>query len=307
MPIPLKDTTTTSVSSPRPISHQRVRRAARWHGNPLTRPPTDAELELRDLRQRRILGLLRLLVTLAILSLLSAPQSVISRALELPPPARLLVVRALPLITHAYPWFHLGALLILATLLVHLCIAARLLAVQRRNRAATAFHTLALNIAPAPALSPLHGVDLFIGLQRLNHPHGRWRGLEERLIFALVSGTDGRMRMRVRGPAHSRDWATFLCQQIEGRAPGTTARPVEDDLAAAIARATPGQVLGWCDLVLMRDASYPLNDLGQFATDPIGPLAAALRGSAHVHYAAYELILRAVEGRWRRPLRTQVA
>jgi hypothetical protein len=305
--MPLKRTTTISTPPPRPISHQRVRQAVRWQGSPLTRPPTDAELELRDLRQRRLFRLLRFLITLALLSLLYAPQSVISILLEVPPPARPFVVRALPLITRAEPWLHLGALLILTTLSVHLCIAACLLAVQRRNRSTTAFRSLNLDIAPAPALSPLHGVDLFVGLQRLNHPQGRWRGAEERLVFALVGGADGRMRMRVRGPAHSRDWTAFLCQQIEGRAPGTTARPADDDLAVAIARATPGQVLGWCDLVLMRDASYPLNDLGQFATDPIGPLAAALRGSSHIHYAAYELILRAVEGRWRRPLRTQVA
>jgi hypothetical protein len=129
------------------------------------------------------------------------------------------------------------------------------------------------------------------------------------MVFALVGGDDGRMQLRVRGraPKGQRNWASFLRQQIEGRAPGTTARPAPDDLAEALDAAQPGQVLAWADLLLQRDASYPLNDLSQFATDPMGPLAAALRGSRHCHYSAYEIIVRAVENRWRRPVRTQVA
>lgn len=302
-----KQVRATSTPPARPISNGHVSRTARWPGNPLTRPPTDAELELRDARYRRLARLLLLLITLALLVFLYAPEWLMDTLLEAPKPVRPLVMRTLSLLVSVYPWFQRGALLLLVALLLHLCIAACLVGVQRRNRAARVFRTLALEIAPTPALSPMQGVDLFVGLQRLNRVRERWRGREETLVFALVSGTDGRMRMRVRGPADDRDWTTFLCQQIEGRAPGTTARPTEDDLAIARADAAPGQMLGWCDLVLMRDASYPLNDLGQFAADPLGPLAATLRTSSQVHYAAYELILRAVENRWRRRLRTQVA
>jgi hypothetical protein len=299
----------------RQLSHQRTSREARWHGNPTTRPPTDAERAVQEARVRGPQRLLALLLSLTLLTYLYAPQWVIGKLLATPPPLHGWVLRTLPVIVRAYPWLQLAALLILSALLFHLCIAACLAAVQWRNRTAVQFRTLALDVAAAPTITPLHGVDLFIGLQRLSSTHGRARGREEALVFALIGGDDGRMRMRLRGPlrqaqggaAHDHDWSTFLRQQIEGRAPGTTARPATDDLATALAQASNGQALAWADLVLLRDASYPLNDLGQFATDPMGPLAAALQGGPAVHYVAYEIILRAVEDRWRHSMRMAVA
>jgi hypothetical protein len=271
------------------------------------RPSTDAERAVQEARVRGPQRLLAMLLTLTLLTYLYAPQWVIGKLLATPPPLHGWVLRALPVLVRAYPWLQLAALVALTALLLHLCIAACLVAVQRRNRTAVQFHTLALDVAAAPTITPLHGVDLFIGLQRLNRTHGRACGREETLVFALVGGDDGRMRMRVRGPARDRDWTRFLRQQIEGRAPGTTARPADDDLATALAQARSTQALAWADLVLLRDASYPLNDLGQFTTDPMGPLAAALQGGPEVHYAAYEIILRAVEDRWRHALRIAVA
>ncbi|HEY3228181.1 MAG TPA: hypothetical protein VGJ87_03115, partial [Roseiflexaceae bacterium] len=293
----------------KPISHQNVGKSARWQGNPTTRPLTDAELEVRDARQQRMLRLLRFVLIVALLVFLYAPQWVVDKLLALPIGAQPVVLRVLPYLTRAYLWLQFAGLLLLLALLVHLIVALVLFAAQRRNRAAGIFQTLVLDVAGVPAITPLHGVDLFVGLQRLNRPQGRGRGREETFVFALVGGDDGRMQLRVRGHAlrGQRDWSSFLRQQIEGRAPGTTARPAEDDLVVALKDVRPGHILAWADLVLLRDGSYPLNDLGQFTTDPMGPLAAALRGGQHINYVAYEIILRAVEDRWRQPVRAQVA
>src|SRR5262245_13879316 len=132
-------------------------------------------------------------------------------------------------------------------------------------------HRIPQTLTPTSLLA---GVDLFLGLQRLDTPLGRGRGRETTLVFTLLGGDDGRMRLRVRGPIEgTRHWSRYLRQQIEGCAPGTTVRLVKDDLQNAVAAARPGQVLIWSDLVLLCDAAYPLNDLAQFSADPLGPLS----------------------------------
>jgi hypothetical protein len=124
------------------------------------------------------------------------------------------------------------------------------------------------------------------------------------------------MQLRVRAPTATRDWTTFLRQQIEGCFPGTTARVADDDLASALdtaahARTADGQpaprVLGWCDLVLQHPAGYPLNDLSELDADPLGLLATRLQRRPYVHYAAYKIILRATDDRWRQSVREQLA
>jgi hypothetical protein len=305
-------TTTNRRTPPRrppALGPQRATTTARWPGNPDARPRTDAEDALRQRRRRQLARVLIPLLICALGAYLWMPQRVLQPLLEAPPPLRPWAIRGAHALTSAYPWAQLVALLLLGLLLVHLCTAFVLLAVQQRNRAAVRWRTLELDIAvsAASATSPA-GADLFLGLQRLDIPQWRGRGRETALVFTLLGGDDGRMRLRARGPIDAtRDWSSFLRQQIEGCAPGTTVRSVDDDLQVAIAAAQPGQVLAWSDLVLLRDVAYPLNDLAQFSADPLGPLASALRGGAAIHYAAYEIVLRAVERRWKAPLREQVA
>jgi hypothetical protein len=303
--------------SSRPVRQQRTRRTARWEGDTQQRPPTDAEAALLAERRQRLGRVLSVVIGLpALVMYLYLPNQVIRTILEAPPPIRRFGTLVAAALTRFYPWCQFVAALVLVCLLLHLCLAAVLLIVQRRRRVRATFRTLALDIAPAQLLSPMHGVDLFVGLQRLNTPIGRGRGVEENLVFALIGGEDGRMQLRVRGPVAGRNWTTFLRQQIEGRCPGTTTRLADDDLVDALMQAARSAsshdahnapVLAWSDLVLRRDAAYPLNDLSQFDTDPIGPLALALRGSPAVRYTAYEIMVRAVEDRWRQPIRTQLA
>jgi hypothetical protein len=256
--------------------------------------------------------LARVLVPLFILALgvyLWRPQSVVDRLLAAPPILRPWALRGAAALIHAYLWAKLAALALLGLLVIHLCAALVLFARQRRNRAAVRWRTLELELAPPTTIvTAPSGADLFLGFQRLDAPDGRGRGRERALVFALLGGDDGRMRLRVRAPIDDyADWSSVLRQQIEGCAPGTTVRPAADDLEAAIAHAQPGQVLAWSDLVLLRSAAYPMGDLAQFSADPLGPLATALRGGAEIHYAAYEIIVRAVERRAKAPLREQVA
>jgi hypothetical protein len=314
--MPGKRPSSSTLPASRAVRQPRSHRAARWEGSLQHRPPTDAEAALHAERQQRIARAIGVVIGLpALVTYVYLPNRAIHTVLEAPPPLRRFGVLAASALTRFYPWCQFLATLVLALLLLHLCLATVLLIVQRRQRARATFHTLALDIAPAQLLSPLHGVDLFVGWQRRNVPYGRGRGSEENLVFALISGDDGRMQLRVRGPVAGRDWTTFLRQQIEGRCPGTTTRLVDDDLVVALMEAartgahdTGSQpVLAWSDLVLRRDAAYPLNDLSQFDADPIGPLALALRGGPNIRYAAYEIIVRAVEDRWRQPIRTQLA
>ncbi len=120
----------------KPISHQSTGRSARWQGNPTTRPLTDAELEVRDARQQRMLRLLRFVLIVALLVFLYAPQWVVGKLLALPAGAQPVVLRMLPYLTRAYLWLQFAGLLILLSLLVHLIVALFLFAAQRRNRAA---------------------------------------------------------------------------------------------------------------------------------------------------------------------------
>src|SRR6266545_2506888 len=106
----------------KPISHQNVGKSARWQGNPTTRPPTDAELEVRDARNQRILRLLRFVLVLALLVFLYAPQWVAGKLLAVPPRIQPAVLHVLPYLTRAYPWFQFGALLLLLALWVHLIV-----------------------------------------------------------------------------------------------------------------------------------------------------------------------------------------
>jgi hypothetical protein len=294
---------------PPALGPQRATSTARWPGRPDARPLTDAEDALRQLRRRQLARVLVPLLLLALGVYLWAPGRALQPFDTAPPPLRPWALTATHYLILAYPWAKLAALLLLGVLLIHLCTALILFRVQRRNRAAVRWRTLELEIAltAEPSISPA-SADLFLGFQRLDVPQGRGQGRETALVFALLGGSDGRMRLRVRGPIDTRrDWSSFLRQQIEGCAPGTTLRLVDDDLQIALATAQPGQVLAWSDLMLLRDAAYPLNDLAQFSADPLGPLASALRGGAAIHYAAYEIILRAVERRWKAPLREQVA
>jgi hypothetical protein len=293
---------------PPPIGPQRAT-AARWPGRPDDRPRTDAEDALRQRRHRQLARVFVPLLVLVLGAYLWAPQRALQPLLDAPPLLRPWASRAALYLISAYSWARLAALLLLGVLLVHLCTALVLFRVQRLNRAAVRWRTLELDIGvSAAAAGVAAGADLFLGLQRLDTPQGRGRGRETTLVFTLLGGDDGRMRLRARGPVEgNRDWSRYLRQQIEGCAPGTTLRLVDDDLQVAITTALPGQVLAWSDLVLLRDAAYPLNDLAQFSADPLGPLASALRSGAAIHYAAYEIVLRAVERHWKAPLREQVA
>jgi hypothetical protein len=294
---------------PPPLGPERATSTARWPGRPDARPLTDAEDALRQLRRRQLARVLVPLLLLALGVYLWAPGRALQPFETAPPPLRPWALRATHYLILIYPWAKLTALLLLGLLLLHFCTAFILFMVQQRNRALVYWRTLELEIAfSADPTRSSAGADLFLGLQRLDVPQGRGLGRETALVFALLGSDDGRMRLRLRGPIDlERDWSRLLRQQIEGCAPGTTLRLVEDDLQGVLANAEPGQVLIWSDLVLLRDAAYPLNDLAQFQADPLGPLASALRAGAAIRYAAYEIIVRAVEHHWKAPLREQVA
>lgn len=305
-----------STRRPAPPTPQRTPTSARWPGRPDARPLTDAEDALRRRGRRQLARVLVPLLVLALGYYLWAPGRALQTLLNAPAPLRQWAIHVAQYLVLAYPWTKLAALLLLLTLLLHLCATLILFSAQHRNRRSVRWRTLELDIAaPSTHYGTRTSADLFLGLQRLDIPRGRGLGRETTLVFTLLGSDDGRMRLRVRGPVDTtRDWSSFLRQQIEGCAPGTTVRLVDDDLQVASAAAEsrrregrPGQVLAWSDLVLPRDAAYPLNDLAQFSADPLGPLASALRGGAAIHYAAYEIILRAVERRWKAPLREQIA
>src|SRR6266508_2272840 len=124
MPLPGPSSARSAASQARQLSHQRTNRSARWHGNPTTRPLTDAERAVQEVRVRGPQRLLALLLSLTLLTYLYAPQWVIGKLLATPPPLHGWVLRALLVIVRAYPWLQLTALLILTALLLHLCIAA---------------------------------------------------------------------------------------------------------------------------------------------------------------------------------------
>ena len=291
----------------------RVQRTARWHGSPIGRPATDAELELGRQRTRTLTRLLLVAGGAALLGVLVAPGALLVplRALGgTHPPVWL--ATTLRVLIGLHPVLRTAVIVAGALLIAHLVVAGGLLALQRRTRARQQYITYDVLPALRDDRSPVRGVDLFAGLARLNRPHGRARGAEEVLVFALV-GDAGRARMRVRVPLRAaRDWGAQLRQQLSGMVPGTSVRPLTDsagqpgdDLAQAVA--TPGAAVGWVDLVMAHGVEYPLLDLTRFDADPLGALAAALTPAPELHYCGYELLVRAVEPRWQDGVRAQVA
>ena len=284
-------------------------RQARWSGNPWKRPQTDAEWMLARQRTRSLLRLGGMLL-LALLALLAWTPDMIVTTLAAATAGGPPLLRAAGAgVAAAVPWVRIGMALLLTVIGADLLRGGVLLARQRRRRAARRLHTwdAAFPAAPAAAWSPLTGVDLLIGLAPLLPAHAVTRGDEPTLALVIESGSDGRARLRVRTPGGD-DWRAAVRHEIEGRTPGATVRPAADDLAAALQQAG---AVAWVDLVPARPAGHPLRDLGRFQSDPLGPLAAAVRVTAPVIYAGYDILVRGADVRadqaWREALRTQVA
>lgn len=295
----------------------RVTRQARWSGSPDRRPATDADQMLGQ-HQRRTLTRLLLLALLIVLGVYLLLPGVLFGPLiaALPtrrPPAVTTTIRFLLAL---HPFVTILCALTLVGVVTHLVVGIVSAVLQARARARVTWRTFTVLPPLKDGLSPLRGVDVFASLTRLTRPHGRWRGQEEALVFALVRDDDGRAALRVRVPdARTTDYATLLRTQLTGLVPGTTVRPLHDadgqpvdDLTDALDRTrTPGAVLGWIDVTMERGVEYPLMDLLQFDGDPMGALAAALHTTDGVQYCGYEIIVRAVEPRWRDGVRAQVA
>lgn len=305
-----------SSSSRRPPPSPTIRgTTARWPGAADDRPRTDAEYTLRRWRYLLLWRLLVVWVVLPVLcTYLLAPTWLLPRLAQdfadVPGSATLLRV----LLT-AYPFVQLGVVGVLSVLILHLTLAAVLVPIQQYHRRRTPYHTLALDLTLAEQPGPLHGMAFFVGLQRLTHAHGRAQGREATLVCSIVQGADGLAQFRVRAPVRTdQDGLALLRDQIAGRWPGTTTRLLEqDDLQTAITQAaapTPAEnrrCLTSIDLTLCHHAAYPLNDVSGLLDESLGPLLVALQHRPGVQYAAYELILRGVEPRWRIPVRMQVA
>ncbi|NJO82546.1 MAG: hypothetical protein HC828_06765 [Blastochloris sp.] len=306
----------TSSSSRRPPASPTIRgTTARWPGAADDRPRTDAEYTLRRWRQQLLIRFLVGWVGVPLLlTYLLAPTWLLPRLAQYltEVPGGLTVLWVL---LAAYPFVQLGVVGVLGVLILHLTLAAVLVPLQQYHRRRTPYHTLALDLSLTEQPGPLHGMAFFVGLQRLAHAHGRVQGREATLVCSIVQGDDGLAQFRVRAPVRTdQDGLALLRDQITGRWPGTTTRLREqDDLQAAITQAaTPPlsggpRALASLDLTLCHHASYPLNDVSGLLDESLGPLLVALQHRPGVQYAAYELILRGVEPRWRIPVRMQVA
>lgn len=283
-------------------------RSVRWEGHPWRRPETDAEWMLARQRWRGIQRIGSVLLLLALGVLIWTPDRVLSW-LATSAPLRLPGApgAALPWLLALIPWLQWGVivgLLVVWGLVLHGGVRMFRLAQVWRTRATETWEP---SFPATLILTPFTGIDLLVGWAPLLRPPRTPPEEAPWLVLALESAADGRGRLRVRAP-RSRLWRDLVRHEIEGRVPGSTVRAGVDALQHALAGAG---FLAWVDVTPARAGGAPLRDLGRFQSDPLGPLAAAVRVAPPVRYAAYDIVLHAVppaeERRQREGQRMQIA
>ena len=206
----------------------------RWHGNPYERPPTDAEIAKGRRRNRSLARFAGMLGLLLVCGFVLAPDTVLLALTRVPPALAPLAARVVWWLQIAYPFVKLGLLILLSYVILHLAIGAWMLTRQVARRRTMALQTVLVDL-PRTTTSELgRGVDLFAGIGELLGPAGRLQGSEDHFVFALVNGTaDNRVRLAVRTPARQATQVAgtdALRNLLSGEAPGTTTRPVVDDI-----------------------------------------------------------------------------
>ena len=288
----------------------------RWHGNPYERPPTDAEISKGKRRNRSLVRFAGALSLILLVGFVLAPTPVLRALTRVPPQVAPIAARVGWWLQVAYPFIQLGLVAVFSYALLHLAIGAWMLTRQIARRRQTVLQTVVVDLPRTVSAELGRGVDLFAGIGDLLSPAGRLQGREDRLVFSLVNGAaDHRVRLAVRTPARQATQVAgsdALRNLLSGEAPGTTTRPVVDDVQAMIEQSQEPEgprVAGYADYTLARHPSYPLKDLAMFVGgDPLGPLATALTRQDGVTYAAYEIILRVLPPKedWRAPLRERI-
>lgn len=312
--MPRSPTTQGGPSSPSRVPPRP--NSPRWHGDPLHRPPTDAEIAKDRRRQRSLLRFAVFIGVVALFGFVLAPTPVLLALKGVPPAVAPFAQKAGWWLQVSYP-FAKGALLLgLGATLLHLCLGAYVVAHQIAQRRRAVLQTMLLDLPRTPTTELGRGVDLFAGIGELLNATGRLYGNEDVLVFALVNdASDEKVRLAVRSPARQPAHAVLaeaLRNLLTGVAPGTTTRPAPDDVQALTGgngTNDGARFIGYADIVLARSPSYPLKDLAMFVGgDPLGPLATALARQDNVQYASYELILRALPRKedWRAPLRERI-
>src|SRR5690349_10861578 len=130
--MPTRRPPSSSRPPSRPVNH---RRTARWDGRAQERPLTDAEAALLAERRQQLARALGVLIGLpALLLYLYLPNRMIQTVLDVPPQLRRFGVFGASLLMRLYPWCQFVALVVLTVLLLHLCLAAALLILQRHRR-----------------------------------------------------------------------------------------------------------------------------------------------------------------------------
>lgn len=288
----------------------------RWHGNPYERPPTDAEIAKGRRRNRSLARFAGMLGLLLVFGFVLAPDTVLLALTRVPPALAPLAARVGWWLQVAYPFVKLGLLILLSYVILHLAIGAWMFTRQVARRRTMALQTVLVDLPRTPTSELGRGVDLFAGIGELLGPAGRLQGSEDHFVFALVNGTaDNKVRLAVRTPARQATQVAgtdALRNLLSGEAPGTTTRPVVDDIETMLEQSQEAggpRIAGYADYTLARQPAYPLKDLAMFVGgDPLGPLATALTRQDGVSYAAYELIVRALPPKedWRGPLRERI-